>query len=256
MQRKYICKNGIVEVTRFPAGERARLRKWHRVKRPEAKMQDNARQAVRVTARQINNNFGPDDLFVEIGYSEDKWKKLFAGMDQDEIMLAAREEAAKLMRRLRRKQEIKYLYVTADMDGETGEAVRIHHHLILSGCSEEAVKKAWKNGGCHCEHLYRQDDYTPLAVYLHRQVRRIGREQLVCCSKNLEKCEIQEEVIESNPDTEIRVQPGAKVIDRTAYREGTVTQYVRYKRRKKPEKRGGHKKSAAEGGKDGGKDGV
>lgn len=60
------------------------------------------------------------------------------------------------------------------------------------------------------------------------------------------KPKVEEQVLAEAPDNEIRVQPGAKVLDRTPYREGTLSQYVRYKRKPKAAKRGGHKE-----GKDG-----
>lgn len=249
MQRKYICRNGVVETTRFPVGDNTRTHKWKTVKTASQKEQDNARQAVRVTARAINNNFCQDDLWITLTYDDESHDRLFAGLDENETLLAAREQMPAFLRRLKRKcPGIKYLYVTADMDGETGEAVRVHHHLIIAGASQEAIMKAWKAGGADCKHLYRQDDYTPLAVYLHRQCRRIGSEQLICSSKNMEQCQIQEEVLEGYQENEIRVQPGAKVLDRGNYHAGQLVQYVRYKRRPKQPKRGGHKLGSPEGG--------
>ena len=35
---------------------------------------------------------------------------------------------------------------TSDMDGASGEHVRLHHHIILPRVSFEAAAKAWKDG--------------------------------------------------------------------------------------------------------------
>ena len=57
MRRKYICTNGVVEVTQFVVGDKQTGgRKWHRAKSAEDKRDENARQAVRVAARILNCN--------------------------------------------------------------------------------------------------------------------------------------------------------------------------------------------------------
>lgn len=131
--------------------------------------------------------------------------------------------------------------VTADMDGETGELVRVHHHVVVNAAAAQAIADRWSHGIVHTENLYKQDDYTTLAAYLLGQVRHREGKKKYSCSRNMVKPKVEEQVLAEAPDNEIRVQPGAKVLDRTPYREGTLSQYVRYKRKPRVAKRGGHK---------------
>ena len=61
-----------------------------------------------------------------------------------------------------------------------------------------------------------------------------------------QKAKIRERVVEGSVDDEIKVQPGARVLDRSAYTAGSVVQYVRYLRRQPRKKRGGHKEGVCE----------
>lgn len=245
MRRKYICTNGIVEVTDFVVGDKTEGgRKWHRAKSAEDKRDENARMAVRVAARILNCNFCSEDVLLTLTYSDEVHQQLFAGMEQDATLDRAKEELTKVLDRVRRKhraKDMKVLSVTADMDGETGEVVRVHHHVVVTAAYADAMEQAWEKGLVHREHLYHQDDYTPLAVYLLGQVRnRVGKKKY-SCTKNMTKPRVEEQVLDGMPTEEIRVQPGAKVLDRTPYRDGMPSQYVRYKRQPRQPKRGGHK---------------
>lgn len=244
MRRKYICKNGVVEVTQFCVGDnQGGDRKWRRAKSQEDKRDENARQAIRVAARILNCNFGPEDVLVTLTYDDAACGKLFAGMDQDQILdKAKRILSGKLeqVRKLLQGESGKNMSVTADIDGETGEAVRVHHHVVITRAAGELLRKKWNHGIAHEESLYRQDDYTPLAAYLLEQVRHRPGRKKYCCSRNMEKPLVEEQVLRDTPDNEIKVQPGARVIDRF-YKAGEISQYVRYKRRPRAAKRGGHK---------------
>lgn len=264
MRRKYICrKRDLVEVTQFPVSDREEITadangkpRWRKARNPEDKRDENARQAVRQAARDLNCNFDHRDCLLTMTYSDESHARLFGGMDLEQTWEAARMQAAKVMEKVmriarRKKITVRYFSVTSDMDGESGETVRIHHHVVVSGNGAQLVQEAWPHGLVDSEPLYRQDDLTPLAAYLLGQVRNVKNRKKYACSRNLEKPVVMEEVLEEAPDSEIRVQPGAKVLDRTPYRAGTVVQYVRYKRRPRKEKRGGHKETA-HGGEGGG----
>lgn len=64
--------------------------------------------------------------------------------------------------------ECRYVLFTSDMDVETGEAVRVHHHLVIQRVGFEAAAKKWGLGTVDYQILRDQDDYTPLAEYLCR----------------------------------------------------------------------------------------
>lgn len=246
MRRKYICTNGVVEVTQFVVGDKQTGgRKWHRAKSQEDKRDENARQAVRVAARILNCNYCQEDILLTLTYSDEEHERLFAEMEQDATLEKARKLLAGKMEKIRRKLRggvvMRTFAVTSDMDGETGELVRVHHHVVVTADAVQALADNWGYGLVHTEKLYKQDDYTPLAAYLLGQVRHREGKKKYSCSRNMVKPKVEEQVLAEAPDNEIRVQPGAKVLDRTPYREGTLSQYVRYKRKPKAAKRGGHK---------------
>ena len=274
MRRKYICTNGVVEVTQYLVGDKSQAtgKRWRRAKSQEDKRDENARQAVRVAARILNCNYTPEDYLVTLTYSDENWGALFGecGSDQsagiaavaalprddrvdgagtiEAVMEKARAVVRDQLDKVRKKAKrdgvlMKTLTVTSDLDPETGEVVRVHHHVVISGEAMKLLEESWKYGLVHTEHLYRQDDYTPLAAYLLGQVRHAENRKKYSCSRNMVQPKVEEMVLESCPDNEIRVQAGAKVLDRTPYKEGCVSQYVRYKRKPSSRKRGGHKQS-------------
>lgn len=265
MRRKYICTNGVVEVTQFTVGDKAALteKRWRRAKTREDKRDENARQAVRVAARILNCNYTQEDYLVELTYSDESMEKALGvtydqlqegdgspctgeALDLDEIWGRAKGVLAKRMEQVQREAkkkniEVKTFATTSDMDQETGELVRVHHHVVVNAAGLEILKKKWTCGLVLEKHLYRQDDYTPLAVYLLGQVRHKENRKKYSCSRNMVQPEVEEMVLAEDPCNEIRVQPGAKVLDRSPYRDGTVNQYVRYKRKPSTRKRGGRK---------------
>ena len=270
MRRKYICTNGVVEVTQYTVGDKTAVtgKRWRKAKSQEDKRDENARQAVRVAARILNCNYGPESYLVTLTYSDESAAGLL-GMPADnpsvscadsslctrEPLEDAYEEARKLLsrkldqiRKAARKAgvEMKIFAVTSDLDQETGELVRVHHHVVVNAEATWLLQEKWQYGLVHTENLYRQDDYTPLAAYLLGQVRHKENRKKYSCSRNMIQPKVEEMVLEEAPDNEIRVQPGAKVLDRTPYREGCVSQYVRYKRKQNTRKRGGHKTGGAD----------
>ena len=264
MRRKYICTNNVVEVTQYVVGDKTQgSPRWRKAKSQDDKRDENARQAVRVAARILNCNYTPEDWLLTLTWSDEKWKKLVEEVeiatspaaprnDTDLLLDRAREVlAGKLdqVRRMAKKQgvEVKSFAVTSDLDQETGELVRVHHHVVINAAGKDLLEQKWDMGLVHCENLYRQDDYTPLAAYLLGQVRHRENRKKYACSRNMVQPKVEEMVIAECPESEIRVQPGAKVLDRSPYREGAMSQYVRYKRKTGARKRGGKKLGEALG---------
>ena len=270
MRRKYICTNGVVEVTQFTVGDKTEnAPKWHRAKSQDDKRDENARQAVRVAARILNCNYTPEDYLVELTYSHESMEKVLGvatpqsaaltaplaqgSLGADEIWDNARMVLAKKLEQVRRAAkkagvEVKTFSVTSDLDQETGEVVRVHHHVVINAEGLELLKEKWNYGLVLEKNLYRQDDYTPLAAYLLGQVRHVENRKKYSCSRNMVQPKVEEMVLAEEPSNEIRVQPGARVLDRTPYREGCVSQYVRYKRKPATRKRGGKKLGTGCGG--------
>ena len=250
MRRKYICTNGVVEVTQYQVGDKTTPtgKRWRRAKSQEDKRDENARQAVRVAARILNCNYTPEDYLAELTYGDESWTELAAkcGDDPDRMMEEARKLLGKCLEQVQKAAKkaaavVKTMAVTSDLDQETGEVVRVHHHVVISAEGLALLQKKWKHGLVLDKHLYRQDDYTPLAAYLLGQVRHQENRKKYSCSRNMVQPKVEEMVLEHCPDNEIRVQAGARVLDRTPYKEGCVSQYVRYKRKPGTKKRGGRK---------------
>ena len=212
------------------------------------KAEQNAYSAVKSMARLLNENFKPKDLLMGLDYSQEGLEKLkehgrkkglpIDSEDQQEAMDALREAASHMLdnalrrvkRRLGQEQELKAVYITSDMDGKTGETVRVHHHLVVNGGTEEAFLSAWEKfglGGVSWTPLYEiQEDRTAIAEYFIRQVRRIPDAKKYRSTRNLKRPQPKDRVALS--DAEVRVPAGAQLLYRQEFKPGQP-QYIRYR---------------------------
>lgn len=232
----------IGEKTKFFVPGQRPSGKDRRKERSEIKKQEqNEYASVKTVARLLNANFSRGDILLGLDYSEAGMKKITAvaeaglpdGADEAERIEAIRREAEHelqlCLRRVKRElaaagAELKYIAVTADTDGDTGEFVRVHHHLIVSEGAEHAFLKKWKLGGVAFSTLRAQNDYTPVAEYLLKQVRRVKDQNKYLSSRNLERPQPQDRVA---TDAELRAPQGAELLYRQEYRVG-CPQYIRY----------------------------
>ena len=224
----------------FVVGEKPdRLRRETRreLSRTEKK---NRGQALRVLARLINANFTKGDILLGLDYDDKGMDKLRRscrrwmkdGMDErDAIQAAARHELTLCLRRAKRAMkkagiELRYIAVTSDMDGDSGEPVRIHHHLILGREAWGYVAEAWTNGNsADYEYLRGQKDYTPMAEYLLRQVRGTKDEKKYVSSRNLVRPAPRDRMAQSG--AVVRAPAGTWVVELKA--GGPFEpQYIRY----------------------------
>ena len=220
----------------------------------ERKQDANERDRVKRLARTINCNFSNGDLLLNLTFDEESFKNLCDGLGKEKnnadpgldpgLRDRAQHEGMLFLRRLKRELDktgvtLKYILVASDMNGDTGEDARIHIHVIISGKGmrmEEGVLYAgarpmaelWPHGAVNYQPLRIQDDYTPLAAYLMRQVRRIPDARKYTVSRNLDKpVLVSEEIVMSAG--EIKAPKGAKLLHRAAYEPGGA-QYIRYVR--------------------------
>lgn len=215
---------------------------------PQRKQDANGRAAVRRLARTINGNFGPGDYLLTEKYDSAGMKKIHQNAEE------AKHQLKLFTDRLRGavKQaggELKWVGITSEVDGDTGEVVRIHHHMVVSGdvfrvenkvmyVGEKPLDDIWKFGSVDWQPLKHQADYTPLALYLCRQAHCKPDEKKWTCSRNLEKPDIKEKIIVPR---ELRVPAGATVLEKGAYDPLVGTHYIRYLL---PEKKPEEKKNA------------
>ena len=116
------------------------------------------------------------------------------------------------------------------MDGETGEAVRVHHHLVINRAARNAFVHKWQDlgyGGVSWSPLSDQDDYWDIAVYLMKQVRSsVPMANRYTSSRNLVRPQPKDRVVSSA--AEVRVPKGCRLLVRKEYRVGQA-QYIRYR---------------------------
>lgn len=231
------------------------------------KQEQNEYSAVKALARLMHANYQEGDLLLGLDYSDKGLAKLesyarkvnpdFESLSEEEkrdaVWQSAKHEASLCLRRVNRelakqgKEAIKSITVTSDMDGDTGELVRIHHHLVVPAGSEEVFVSKWgKLGSVAWAPISKQADYTPIAEYLLRQVRHIPDANKYATSRNLVRPQPKDRVVVT--DAELRVPKGGKLLHRQEYktrqgRDGEVyaqPQYIRYiipehKRKKRKE---------------------
>lgn len=254
---RVIRSGRVLEKVCFPVAQQTKPRKGRVRGRTLARKQDaNERSCNKRFARLINCNFDAGDLLLSPDYSDDGMQRVMDSVDQsdmDAVRKAAEHDLELFLRRLKRelgKQgvELKYLAVTSDMDGDSGEIVRAHHHVIIKAegvrmehgilyIGKKRLQDIWGKGSVDYRPLRHQDDYTSLAEYLMRQVRRLPDARKYKGSRNLKKPElVSEEIVYTS--RELKVPRGCKLLHRAEYLPGEA-QYIRYVREEQPKRRGG-----------------
>ena len=227
-----------------PIGEK--IKYWIPGAKPtasERKMKSDVKQqerneasAVKRLARDLNENFWEKDLWLTLKYSDEGLKRISAGLDQNsETYEQDLYEAAEHQVRLWRDRvvkacksagiEVKYVITTSDMDGETGECVRVHHHVVMSGAAAEIAKGKWKLGSVSIKHLREEVDRSELANYMLKQVRHVPDAKKYIPSRNLTRPEPKDRIAKSG--AELSVPKGGQLLYRAEYQPGRP-QYIRY----------------------------
>lgn len=242
------------EKTKFwVPGERP-SKSGRREKQEIKKQEQNEQSAEKSMARLLNANFCQGDLLLGLDYSEEGLERILSwareqGMNvdgseeerMDAVRAAAEHELRLVLRRVKREMAkaglvLRYVAVTSDMDGDTGETVRVHHHLVVDRAARDAFAEKWAGmGGVDWKPLSPQVDYTPLASYLIRQIRRVPDKKKFVSSRNLIRPQPKDRIAMS--EAEVRVPKGGVLLFREAYHPG-LSQYIRYilppERRKRP----------------------
>ena len=241
-------KAGLIgEKTKFwVPGKRPEKKLGRKAKAALRKQEQNEYASIKQAARILNENFSSKDVLLGLDYSDKGMKKLYRWLEKQGICLeqlddagrmcalweAADHELGNCLRRAKRSAEklgaqIKAFYITSDLDSYTGETVRVHHHLVVSGESVEAFREAWKSmGGVDYEYLTaNQVDRTELAEYLLKQVRHVPNAKKFKTTRNLVRPQAKDQIVLT--DAELRVPRHAKLLFRREFRTGQP-QYIRY----------------------------
>ena len=244
--RKYICRNGIEERTKFPVridSEKINTRKASVKVKRSSRACDNAERQL---ARLLNNNFDAHkDSHIVLEYDEKGMQKVekramklletgeYESME-DCLHFAAQKEAENFIRRIQRAKgdiTLLYVFITSDMDGETGEMVRLHHHMVINSEALEIALSKWNRGYIHVDELYaHRGDFSCLASYLLKQVRYIMNAKRYTPSRTLQQPYISEPMLVSRfGESEMKTPSGCIELYRSAYVRGNA-QYLRYYR--------------------------
>lgn len=191
--------------------------------------QRNEASAEKRMARLVHANFGQGGKLVRLSY-DDTHLAALGGGDEDALFKAAHHELRLWLRRARRAcaaagVELRYIALTSDVDGKTGELVRVHHHVILNAEAAEIARGKWTAGQTHREWLDRRPDKTELVKYLLGQVRRLPDEKKYIPSRNLEIPQPADRIARSG--AELAVPKGGMLLRRSEWCPG-MPQYIRY----------------------------
>lgn len=249
----------VIEKSQFYVGERKPRAPRQKGNTSAARKDRNMNMAVRCLARVINCNFKAGDLWLTFTYDEEHMDAI------GESPAAADRVMSLAWRRLRRELaalgvRLRGFWITADKDPETGEAVRLHHHAVIGaegvtvrwsedGKLEEFsiggrdVGDIWGQGSVNAKPMRQQDDYTPIAAYCIRQAVGGQDAKKWHTTRGLEKPVIESErVLVSH--RELRAPGGAVVSEVGHYDAESGTHYIRYVRKPRAPKVGGHKEAA------------
>lgn len=211
------------------------VRSKRKVSQDVNRLEKNEKQSEKNLARILNTNFGKQGgVLVGLDYSDSSYKKIFSDCkDEKDIIDVAKHQVSLCLRRVQREAkkkgiEVKAVVVTADLDGDTKEAVRVHHHIVVNKEAAELFGEKWKFGASvDYEYLYSdQKDRTALAHYLISQISHIPGEKAYITTRNLEKAKCVDRIAKNG--AEITLPRKSELIYRSAHAAG-LSQYLRYR---------------------------
>lgn len=247
--RTYKCDNGIEYKTKFPVRETPAVKASYSRKRTEIRRAEKGATESRTElGRELNCNFqvgrdicmgcdSSDETLADFARRAGSW-------DRDALYFeACRFMSERYIKRLKRAcakagVELRYAFVVSDMDGVTGEAVRLHVHMVINAEAAELAAEKWHEGGVWMRPLYshHQGDLQELADYMIGQVRYFPNAKRYKSSRNLKKAVAGKPVKARSAAAELTVPSGCVKIFRSEYHAGRP-QHIRYWR--PPERRGG-----------------
>lgn len=242
--RRTIQSGQVKEKYRFRVPVQAKPR-GRRVGRCSARKQDaNEHAAIKRAARLLNCNFTHADRMLGLSYDDAHYAELLeqAQGDLDLAREIACRDVDKFIARFKyhaKKAGLKldrYFCVVANRDGDTGEYVRDHAHLIIKAdmiriegghiyVGQKDLEDLWGKGSINDKAMRNQNDYTELAAYLMRQVERVPDKAKYKAARGMIQPQIIDEEIDSGHSA-LRIPKGAKIIEQ--HTEDGVMLYVRY----------------------------
>lgn len=242
------AKEGMYMITKITSGSVVERRKAYVGRRPsrrgarikgassEKKQENNRQQAILALARTLNCNYANGDGYLTLSFTDE------ALIACGGTLAGARKAGRKFLDRVAYRMKkhgkvLKWVIVPSEMDGETGEVVRVHVHVVISGHGlrledgvfwlyGEKLDDVWGNGTVDVQILRRQKDYYPLARYLILQARGVADEKKYSVSRNMVKPKV-EHLYTWSP-APLRVPAGASALPGTRYDPEAGVNFVRY----------------------------
>lgn len=242
------AKEGMYMITKIISGSVVERRKTYVGRRPsrrgarikgassEKKQENNRQQAILTLARTLNCNYSHGDGYLTLSFADEALAA--CGGTLEGAKKAGRKFLDRVGYRMKKHGEVlKWVLVPSELDGETGELVRVHIHAVISGHGlrledgvfylyDEKLEDVWGNGEVDVQILRRQKDYYPLARYLIMQARGVADEKKYSVSRNMVKPRV-EHLYTWSP-APLRVPAGASALPGTRYDPETGVNFVRY----------------------------
>lgn len=259
-------KEGLYMIETIISGEVKERRKTRITRRPakrggrikgnssEKKLAGNNEHAKLQLARTFNCNMKKGDLWLTATFDEESLAAV--GGNYEGAKKAGKLFVDRLVYRLKKQGVVaKWVLAPSEIDGETGEVVRPHVHIVITGTGftmqdgelrlgAEKVDDIWGMGFVDVRFLKNQKDYYALAVYIVNQSRGVPDEKKWTCSRNMKKPIVRREIVTTG--RRLMVPAGATELPGTKYDPEKNQNFVRYipKTRDVRKKIGGHKEMA------------
>lgn len=262
------AREGMYVITKIVSGSVVERRKSKTMRRPskrggrvrgnssEKKMEGNRQYAILQLTRSFNCNLRPGDVWLTLKLDEEHMA--CCGGTFEGVKKEAKKFVDRLCYRMKKAGVVcKWYLAPSEIDGETGELVRPHAHLVMTGTGfrmedgvlllrNECVDDIWGQGSVDVQFVRHQKDYYPLAKYIINQSRGVPDEKKYTCSRNLKKPKITRSVVFSG--AQLRVPAGATVLPGTRYDPEAGQDFVRYipadRQERAARKVGGHRELA------------
>lgn len=260
------AKEGMYMITKIISGAVVERRKTYVGRRPsrrgarikgsagEKKQENNRQQAILTLARTLNCNYSHGDGYLTLSFADEALAA--CGGTLEGAKKAGRKFLDRVGYRMKKHGEVlKWVLVPSELDGETGELVRVHVHVVISGHGlrledgvfylyDEKLEDVWGNGEVDVQILRRQKDYYPLARYLIMQARGVADEKKYSVSRNMVKPRVEH--LYTYSPAPLRVPAGASALPGTRYDPEAGVNFVRYipAQRDPAQKVGGSKEMA------------
>lgn len=166
-REKKIYSGDMFESEIYPITIQERKQSRGKKKKISSKEQKNlnSKNAVKKLVRLVNTNFTNKDLFATYTYNSKNLPNTLEEAKRD-----IKNHIRSIRRYLKKNglPELKYIAVIEYKEGK--QAIRIHHHMILSGdIDRDTLEKLWKKGRCNTHRLQADEfGYEGLSRYVSK----------------------------------------------------------------------------------------